>query len=128
MRLQDCIRGGRRRPYRAARETGPTGMNRLVRRSQPRLEQVDVADHSERDFAVHLALAGRPEDLGPLGLEPGESQSTFDRHHASSHGLRLSGGRIVHYRDYWNPDVIAQVVGDAHAVSGSQAGGETHDR
>ena len=42
--------------------------------------------------------------------------------------IRVSGGRIVHYRDYWNPDVIAQVVGDAHAVSGSQAGGETHDR
>lgn len=42
--------------------------------------------------------------------------------------IRVSGGRIVHYRDYWNPNVIAQVVGDAHAVSGSQAGGETHDR
>ena len=42
--------------------------------------------------------------------------------------ITVSGGRIVHYRDYWNPDVIALVVGDAHAVSGSQAGGETHDR
>ena len=42
--------------------------------------------------------------------------------------IRVSGGRIVHYRDYWNPNVIAQVVGDAHAVSGSQAGGETHGR
>lgn len=42
--------------------------------------------------------------------------------------IRVEGGRIVHYRDYWNPEVIAQVVGDAHAVSGSQAGGQVLDR
>ena len=42
--------------------------------------------------------------------------------------IRVSGGRIVHYRDYWNPDVIAQVLGDAHVVSGSHEGGEALDR
>lgn len=42
--------------------------------------------------------------------------------------IRVSEGRIVHYRDYWNPDVIAQVLGNAHAVSGSHEGGEVIDR
>jgi ketosteroid isomerase-like protein len=42
--------------------------------------------------------------------------------------IRLSEGRIVQYRDYWNPNVITQVMRDAETVSGSLAGGEVHGR
>lgn len=42
--------------------------------------------------------------------------------------IKVADGRIVHYRDYWNPDVITQVVRDAQDVSPSPAGGEVHDR
>lgn len=42
--------------------------------------------------------------------------------------IRVADGRIVHYRDYWNPHVITQVVRDAQDVSPSPAGGEVRDR
>ena len=41
--------------------------------------------------------------------------------------IRVSNGRIVHYRDYWNPDVIAQVASDAQGVSPPRSGGEDLD-
>lgn len=42
--------------------------------------------------------------------------------------IRVSDGRIVHYRDYWNPDVIAQVASDTQGVSGPRTGGKDLDQ
>lgn len=39
--------------------------------------------------------------------------------------ITLSDGRIVHYRDYWNPLVAIQAVGGADAITDILAGDKT---
>ena len=52
------------------------------------------------------------------------SGKTYEQRYISV--IKLSNGRIVHYRDYWNPLVVNQVVADAMATSAPRAEGQVH--
>lgn len=47
---------------------------------------------------------------------------TYQQHYISV--IRVAGGHIIHYRDYWNPLVVQQLMHDAEAFK-ADAGGLT---
>ncbi len=42
--------------------------------------------------------------------------------------IKVAKGRIVHYRDYWNPLVVMRLIQDAEAASSAQARGKLDGR
>lgn len=59
---------------------------------------------------IEFSIAGR-------GVETGLA---YDQHYVSV--VRTRDGRIVHYRDYWNPLILLQAVGGDEAMAAALAG------
>lgn len=73
--------------------------------------------HSSVDPAVVIVEF---EGFG-RGLTTGEP---YDQHYISV--IRTSGGRIVHYRDYWNPLVVLRATKGAAVIDALVAGRADH--